>query len=62
MLNKPFQAWLIKQKIELFRVHNYEIKASIAERFIHTLKEKLWRYFSYKNTCRYIDVIQSVIN
>ena len=59
-LNKPFQAWLRKQKIELFHCHNYEIKASIAERFIRTIKEKLWRYFTHKNTRRYIDVIQSV--
>ena len=43
-LNKPFQAWLRKQKIELFHSHNYEIKAFIAERFIRTRKEKLWRY------------------
>ena len=61
-LNKPFQAWLRKQKIELFHSHNYEIKASIAERFICTIKEKLWRYFTHKNTRRYIDVIQSVVD
>ena len=45
-LNKPFQAWLRKQKIKLFHCHNYKIKASIAERFIRTKKEKKWRYFT----------------
>lgn len=40
---------------------NPDVKAAIVERFNRTLKEKMWRYFSYKNTNRYIDVLQDLV-
>ena len=40
---------------------NEDIKASIAERFNRTLKEKLWRYFTKKNTLRYIEVLPQLV-
>ena len=61
-LNKPFQNWLKKQNIHFFNTYNYDTKAAIAERFIRTLKERLWRYFTFKNTRRYIDVIQDLVD
>ena len=60
-VNQEFRVWLKKQKIELFHTHNFDTKATIAERFIRTLKEKLWRYFTYKNTRRYIDVLNDIV-
>jgi len=60
-VNKSFQNWLKQQNINFFHSHNYDPKAAIAERFIRTLKNQLWRYFTYKNTRRYIDVIQDVV-
>ena len=60
--NRAFQAWLKKQKIHFFHSHNYEIKCSIVERCISTLKERLWRYFTYTNTRRYVDVIQAIVH
>ena len=44
--NRPFQAWLKRQNIEHFHTHNFDTKATIGERLIQTLKEKLWRFFS----------------
>ncbi|XP_048510502.1 uncharacterized protein LOC125500732 [Athalia rosae] len=35
---------------------NPEIKAVIVERFNWTLKKRLWRYFTHKNSQRYVDV------
>lgn len=60
--NEPFQAWLKQHNIELFHTHNFDTKATIAERFIRTLKEKLWRYFTYTNTRRYLEVLPSLVN
>ena len=60
-VNKSFQKWLKQQNIHFFHSHNYDTKAAIAERFIRTLKERLWRYFTFKNTRRYIDVIHDLV-
>ena len=38
-----------------------DTKAAIVERFIRTIKERKWRYFTHKNTRRYIDVLQKII-
>lgn len=61
-VNKTFKTWLQKHDIELYHTHNYETKATIAERFIRTLKQRLWRYFTYKNTRRYVDVLQPLVD
>ena len=52
-LNHPFQTWLKQHHVEHFYTQNFDTKASIAERFIRTLKEKLWHYFTYTNSRRY---------
>ena len=41
---------------------NEDIKASIAERFNRTLKEKLWRYFTKKNTLRYREPLPYLVH
>ena len=41
---------------------NEDIKASIAERFNRTLKEKLWRYFTKKNTLRYREPLPHLVH
>lgn len=38
-----------------------DTKAAIAERLIRTIKERIWRYFTHKNTRRYIDVLAEII-
>eukprot|EP00733_Pompholyxophrys_punicea_P001101 Pompholyxophrys_punicea_v1_NODE_480_length_1864_cov_10.111664.p1 type:complete len:385 gc:universal NODE_480_length_1864_cov_10.111664:1756-602(-) len=37
-------------------------KASVAERFNRTLKEKMYKYFNANRTWRYVDVLQSLLN
>lgn len=41
---------------------NDEIKASVIERWIRTLKSKIYKYFTHKTTYRWIDVLQSLID
>jgi hypothetical protein len=45
-----------------FFTTNSETKASIAERFIRTLKQKIYRYFTANNTVRYIDTLQQLVH
>ena len=47
--------------MEHFYTQNFDTKASIAERFIRTLKEKLWRYFTYTNNRRYVEVLPALV-
>ena len=40
---------------------NSELKASVVERFNRTLKEKMWRYFTYSNNFKYLDVLEQLV-
>ena len=46
--------------IELYSTENEE-KSSIAERWIRTMKEKMFKYFTDNNTNRYIDVLPDLV-
>ena len=41
---------------------NDDIKASIAERFNRTLKTKMWKYFTQKETYKCIDVLDGMVH
>jgi hypothetical protein len=58
--NKDCEKFLNKLNIKLYYL-NSEMKASIVERFNRTLKEKLWRYFTFKNTHRYLDILDDIV-
>ena len=58
--NRMFQKFLKENNIRFFTTHN-ETKASIVERFNRTLKGKMWKYFTAKNTVKYIDIIQKLV-
>ena len=59
-LNRPFQSWLRQDHIEHSHTQNFDNKATIAERFIRILKERFWRYFTYNNTRRYVEVLPAL--
>ena len=45
-----------------FRVaRSPDTKAAVAERLVRTIKERMWRFFTYSKTYRYIDVLQKII-
>jgi transposase InsO family protein len=60
-LNAQFQKMLADNGIKHYTSENDDIKASIVERWHRTLLAKLYRYFTYKNTYRYVDVIQDIV-
>ena len=59
-LGKKFVKFLSEQNIGWFCNENSEIKSCIVERFIRTLKEKIWRYFTHSNSCRFLDVLSDI--
>ena len=49
-VNVTFQQRLNELGISFNVIQNDNIKASIAERFNRTLKTKMWKYFTHKET------------
>jgi hypothetical protein len=58
--NVQLRNLLNDRAINMFSTENSDIKASVAERAIRTIKTKLWRYFTHNNTKQYIDVLQQL--
>ena len=59
--NKHFQDLLKENNIHFFTTDN-EPKAQIVERLNRTIKERMWKYFTSKNTRKYIDVLDGMIS
>ena len=67
---KPGKLWMdkgkefynkdVKDLVELYSTENEE-KSSIAERWVRTIKEKMWKYFTDNNTYKYIDVLPDLV-
>ena len=67
---KPEKMWVdkgkefynkdVKDLIELYSTENEE-KSSVVERWIRTMKEKMWKYFTDKNTNIYIDILPGLV-
>ncbi len=58
--NSRVKGLLKKEGIHLFSTHS-ELHASVIERYNRTLKSKMWRYFTAKNTLTYIDVLPDLV-
>lgn len=58
-LNKPFQDLLKSKGIDHFYTRS-DLKSSIVERCIRTIRNVLERYFTANNTKRYIDVLDKI--
>ena len=59
--NEKVKKLLTSKDITLYSVSSREIKAAIAERFIRTLKGKLFRYMTHQNTKKYIHILPDII-
>ena len=67
---KPEKMWVdkgkefynkdVKDLIELYSTENEE-KSSVVEKWIRTMKEKMWKYFSAKSTNVYINVLSDLV-
>ena len=60
-LNRNFQSFLKEKNIHFFTTNN-ELKASVVERFNRTLKTRMWKYFTAKNTRVYIEILQDIVH
>ena len=60
-LNRQFQKFLRDNNIHFFTV-NSGLKASVIERFNRTFKNKMYKYFTAKNTLSYIDVLPQLVS
>ena len=60
-LGAAFQNLLKRLEIGFRVARNPDIKAAVVERLNRTLRERIWRYFSHRNTKRYIDVLQKIV-
>ena len=57
---KEFYNKDVKDLVELYSTENEE-KSSIAERWVRTIKEKMWKYFTDNNTYNYINVLPDLV-
>lgn len=61
-----FTGAAVKQLFKEFNVRyvttqNPDVKAALVERANRTLKTRMWRYLTHKNTYRYIDVLSKLV-
>jgi len=60
-LNAIFLSFLKQRSILHYTSENDDIKCAIVERFNRTLKGKMWRYFTYAKSLRYLDVLPRLV-
>jgi len=61
-VNSSFQQMLKRHNTYFYTSENEDIKAAVVERFNRTLKTKMYRYFTFKNTWRYTDILQDLVD
>jgi hypothetical protein len=59
--NRVFQKFMKENNVHFFTTYNDETKASIVERFNRTLKTKMWKYFTHRETLTYVDVLPDMV-
>jgi len=60
-LNSTFQNLLKHEGIEFQVCRNPNIKCSVVERAQRTIRDKLYKFFTLKNTYRYIEVLEDFV-
>ena len=60
-LNKDFQDMLRDEGIEFQVCRNPDVKCAVVERAQRTIRDRLYKYLTYKNTFRYIDVLPKFV-
>lgn len=60
-VNKKVQKFLKNEDVEFF-ITNSEKKASVVERFNRTLKERMWKIFTKRNTYSYLDFLPELLS
>lgn len=60
-VNSNFQSFLKQKNIRFRVVRNPVVKAAVVERFNRTLKNRMWRYFTFSRSKRYVDILQQLV-
>ena len=55
------KSWLEKNAIKMYSTHN-EGKSVVAERFVRTLKNKIYKYMTSVSRNVYIDKLDDIVN
>jgi len=61
-LNSTLQSMLKRRRIKFYTSENEDLKVSVVERVNRTLKSKMYRYFTHKNTRRYVDALDDMLH
>ena len=59
--NKNFEKYLTDNDISMYSTYG-EHKSVVVERFNRTIKDIMWKYFTAKNTRKYIDDLPSILD
>ena len=59
--NRSMKSWLEKSDLAMYSTHN-EVKSVIAQRFIRTLKNKIYKYMTSTSKNVYIDKLDDIVN
>ena len=59
--NNSFKKWLKDKDTEMYSIHN-EGKSVVAERFIRTLKNKIYKYMTSISKNLYINKLDDIVN
>jgi len=60
-LNRSFQGMLRCEGIQFQICKNPDVKCSVVERAHRTIRNKLYKYFTYKKTYRFIDILPQFV-
>lgn len=60
--NRKLKAFCKKEDIEKYEATSPYVKATVAERAIRTLKQRIYRYFAQHQTENWVDVIQKIVD
>ena len=58
--NKNFQTLMTKYGINLYSTFS-KLKVSICERFNRTLKHEMWKKFSLRRNCKWLDILPDLL-
>ena len=61
-INKTLTAALEKKGVKMITAENDDIKCSMAERLIRTIKSRIYRFFRFTMATRYIDRLQDFVH
>ena len=60
--SRPFQQVMDKHEIHHFTSNSPDVKAPNVERLNKTIKSRMWKHLTKKNTLHYLDVLPKIVN